>query len=632
MDIELDEVTIWLKRVVAAEAVHKAWQEDCRVAECYQYWKGNQRDEPMDGPDRKAQHNKIHPDVAEQTASLYLNDPFGRVIAIPGRADTPGETVSEKARLLQDTGAYLVRDPGTGFRENTDNAAKEAWWAMGVVEVGYSPNFIDNPLSQKPALKEKEDTKTGEVDLAASATEGMLKDEFGLTVDDGSDLESLTKKLSVLRSNLKSETFFVKHIPAGQVLISPTDKPILENNDWVGYWEEYPLEDIKRSPAYQNTEDLKADADRQANAADGSVDRVRLYRVWDFRTKQKLVFARNTKKLLMKMPFERCGLKFLRMDVDPYHFYPIPPIFLKLASQDAYNDSAEYLRKMRIGTVPRYTYDEDAVDSEQAAKLQSRDMNVTIPRKGGTRQPIEAINQPNTSATAVQTLALSEREFAAAGISGGDPLKPDNQTATRAVIANARKTAQEGYTRGRMADWLAEVIQELILTAIDNINLPTIIAMNVDLDSPFAMQDAVMVGQTWQQIDAEKLRDANLGIHWYVDVEPEALSPVSESERGAKLMQVVTFMSNPAVAALLSSAPKLLKMMLRLGGVTVGEDVDAIMQGLQAIVQMNMMAAQKGAGGTPGISPQAGQEAGPVHAVAPPPEPMPVPQGLAGAQ
>lgn len=598
---EKEIVGTWFKRIEAGERVRKQWEENYRVAECYNYWRGNQRKETHDEQgQRRAIHNKIHPDVAGSLPSLYFNRPSGKVMAKASRSDTSHETVTAKAQLLQDTGDFIIADPDTGFDENTFLATKESHWAVGCVEVGYSPDFINNPMAMPPPLQENEDTKI---------STAPVKDEDGLTVDGMSDLPALKKELKRLQENLRGEVFFVKHIRAEQLIISSSDKAILENNDSVGYWEEYPLEDVKNASAYTNTDDLKPSADGKEKGKegvdDGSIEKVRLYKIWDLRTRVKYVFARGHEKILMKKKFKRCSLKFLRFDVDPYHFFPIPPVFLKLNQQDSYNDSAEYLRMMRVGTVPRFTYDEDAVDAAEAAKFQSSDFNIMIPRKQGTHGVIEAIGQPSTSSGAVQTLGLSEKEFAEAGNAGGDPRLPQTRTATQAMIADTKANAQDSFERTQTAKWLASIIQELILLATEYMNLPRWIAINVDMDSPDAQEAAQDVAHTYQQISAEKLREVMTGITWWVEVSVESLSPIADAERGAKIMQMVQFVSPPPVAALLSMAPTLLKQILSLSGLKNGNDIAAVREALAVIVQMNQQAAAAGAPPGPGISPQA---------------------------
>jgi hypothetical protein len=630
---EAKEVATWMRRIDVGKTVVATWKKQLRIEDCYQYWRGEQRTEPMDGNERKAQHNKIHPEVEELMVATYFNEPYGKVVAKPERADTPRETISNKAKLLQDTGVSLVKDKSTGFKENTDLAFKESFWALGVVEVGYSADYLDNTLAPRPDLQE-----TKETDLPTPVV-----DQVGLEVDENSDVDSMKMEIDRLRQSLRSEQFYVKFITANQIIISGSDKAILLNNDFVGYWEDYPLQDIKKAPGYINTEDLKSGTDElAANDSLGSVDRVRIYRIWDLRTMTKYVLAQGHDKILMKRPFQRCPLKFLRHDIDPYHFLPVPPVYLLLDSQDEYNDSREYLRKQRISTVQRYTYDEEAITADDAAKFQSRDMNLMIPRRQGTRSPIEPVAQPSTASTAIQTLSLSRDEFTEAGTPGGDPLNPATQTATRVMVANAKTSAVDDSRRTKTAYWLAEIIEEMILLAVENMNLVHWIARNVDLDSPMALAGVSEVSEVYEQIQAERLRDATLGINWHVEVDIETLTPVAEAERGQKLMQVLNFMSNPQAAMLLANVPTLLKRVLALAGIKAGEDIDALMDALAFIVQMNMQTVQKGVKPT-GTTPAPGEKAGPVPASpkapeapgpeAPPPSPggpSPVSAGVAG--
>jgi len=350
-------VKTWKKRLDAAKSTHDDWVKQWRVKECLNYYNGEQLKQPTDADGtRRIQINKIHPEVRNNIPSLYYYRPFARLSPAPEQLDDPGTEIEKDVQLLQDTANHLIRDPEVRFREATFLGLKEAHWAFGCVEIGYSPHFIDAPNVPKPPLQEKKDTKIP----------GKPKEDLG-------DIEG---ELATLKNQLKGERFFVKHIPYHQVLISISDKPTLLDNDWVGYWEDLPLEDVKKSEAYSNTNDLKSCTDEKDPKRDekfveetGSPDPVRLYKIWDLRTRTRYVLAAGHDKFLLEKPFNRCPLKFLRFDIDPYHFYPRPLILSKLDVQDEYNRSRQFIADVRDGIRPRYTYDEDAVDAKQVKKL-----------------------------------------------------------------------------------------------------------------------------------------------------------------------------------------------------------------------------------------------------------------------
>jgi hypothetical protein len=288
-----DSVAVWKKRVEAAKDLHKKWMSEQRVQECYNYWRGDQLVEPFDEfGRRRAQINKIHPEVRNNIPAIYYYHPFARITAAPEALDDPGTTVEQDIQLLQDTTNHLMRDPRTMYRDSTYIALKESHWALGLVEVGYTAEFTEAPnVETKPPLKEKKDTKVGKplppeepqapiLDPAAAPFPSLtgtdplaapppnpldpsaVMEPMGIAAPieappQPPDLTEMLSQIDMLKSSIQDEKFFVRHIPANQVLVSISDLPILESNDWVWYWEDLPLEDVKRSDAYKNKDDLK---------------------------------------------------------------------------------------------------------------------------------------------------------------------------------------------------------------------------------------------------------------------------------------------------------------------------------------------------------------------------------------
>ena len=638
-------VDTWLKkRIPAAVRLHKTWKDDNCVQKCYNFWRGEQLTDPLDEfSNPRAQINKIHPEVRNNIPSLYYYRPFARLSAAPEKADDPGTQIEDDTQLLQDTVNALIRDKQTQFRESTFIGLKEAHWAFGCVETGYTADFVEAPNVDRPPLKEKKDTKVKKApappapplpEMGMGAPEmGMGgvtpipppvaplpgTDALGLGVDDGSDLASIQAEIARLQGEMKSERFFVKHIPANNILVSTSDRPILENNDWIGYWEDIPLEDVKRATAYKNTKDLKANTgqaderekltEERAIEAEGGSEKVRLYKIWDLRTREKIVLAEGHDKELMRQPFKRISLHFLRFDVDPYHFYPRPLLLSKLGPQEEYNDSREYLRKIRKGTVPRYTYDEDAIDADQLKKLESGEMGTYVPRKPGTSNVIEPVNQPSFSENAIQTLTLSDKEFSDVGGVGGDARMAQSKTATQAKIAETKNQVQDSFDRLMVADWLSDICKELLSLAIENMSMDRVIATNLTSDNMYHMEIGQQIAQSFQRINAEILGDHAAGVEWDVIIDLEALSPVSEEEKFQKWMQGLSLFGNPPMARLFAVSPELLKHTLTLLGIKSGRDVALIQDAMMKVVQLEAQLAAAGQNAAPGVSPQGGSGA-----------------------
>jgi hypothetical protein len=577
-------VKLWMKRIRAADKAREDWESRYEVVRCREYWAGIQRDEPTDNAgQRKSQINLIAPTLRARIPSLYFYYPFARVVASPSKSDTMGATVDDKAQLLQDTANSLLRDPRCGLKEQTLIALKEAHWAFGAIEVGYSADFIDNPSlkSTMPPLKETEQT------------EGV---------------EAYPKVVS-------DEWFWTRRIPPRQVIVAAPETTVVSELDWVGYWEFQRVEDVKRAPAYSNTSSLKASGgeDKQAGDTDTSADDVKIYKIWDQRTLTRYVFAEGHDKPLMKQEYQRLPLFFLRFETEPDRFRPIPPISHLLGIQDEYNDSREFLRLQRVTRVPRYTVDEEGVDPAELEKFESNEPNVWIKRRQNTSgDVVSPVMQPNMSDSSLQSLTLSRQEFdQLSGIGAEARQQASSGTATQAAIMNQRQTIQDSFDRFTVANWLGSIIRELVLLAIDKMTLPRWIQINSDQYSPEFMQDAQVIAGLHREITLQNLQDANDDLRWDVSVDVESLSPVSEQEKQAQWMQALNLISNPAVAPLLAMSEPLLKRTLDLNGIKNAKDQGAIRQALMQKAQMEMQMAQQQGGQPPGVAPMPGAPMGP---------------------
>ena len=612
-----DEVKLWRKRKRSAVDLYEKWFEECQVKKSYNYWRGHQYENPFDNMGRpKAMVNKIHADVANRQPSLYFYRPYARITPQPELADTPGTDIDEQVQLLQDTVNHLIRVSGTQFDPSTRLAVLESEWAFGCVEIGYDAKYLESPVAPRPALKEDDKTK------AARTIEFGQPEDREDTPDPEEDEDEI--ELQAIRESIEREQFYVKHIPSTQVLVSESNRPILENNDWVGYWEDIPVEDVKRSTAYgkaaknikprTSEDDKEYTSDTDDDDGPSETKKVRVYKFWDFRNREKIVIAEGHPIPLLKAEFKRCPLKFLRYDVDPYEFYPMPPLMHKLGPQDEYNHSREYLRKVRNGTVPLFTFDEDAITLENMQKLEKGVFGTYIPRKANTpgSDVISPVNQPSLSENALQTLTISDKEFSDVGAVGGEGKVPQSKTATQAKIAETKNQAQDNYARTLVAAFLADVAKELLMCAIDNMALEQWVAINVAPDSMYADVSTEEVVQRYRGVTAMALQQASKSVEWDLDVDIESLSPVSEEEKFQKWMQGLSFIGNPSFAMVFAAAPELLKHTLKLMGLRSAREQEMILTGLGNLMQqqmaMNAQAAE-GGGSQPnprGVSPQPG--------------------------
>jgi hypothetical protein len=654
-------VRVLFKRIARAKKFKKKWEDDFEVDRAHDYIRGFQRadnDELDAQGDRKYQINKILAGVKSKIPAIFYYHPYIRVRASQSREDTPSETVRDRAQLLQDTINTIVTQPETRFKPECLLALKEAHWAFGVVEVGYEADWGENPFVPKPALVENEAVRD---DLEKSERIPEEDEDSDSLADDtqatNPDTESIDEELGKLEEVPKSETFYVKHIPARQFYVSANDKSATESTDWVGYWEWMYVEDVKRCNSFKNTDGIRASAKMAEGGVDSDFittgdekdippDMVRIWKIWDRRDKKRFVIAEGHEQILKEEKFSNLPLYPLRLEVMPGEWYPIPPIFGQLTEQDEFNDAREWLRIVRKGTRPRYLYDKGAFEHEELEKLESDDFNVMLAvLNQNTQAAIVPVQQSAPSSIVMSTLSLAEQGFTEQSASspqarltrgsGGAP------TATEVSAMGQMAEVRDSYEQQEVADWLAAICRGLLMCAIEKATLPKWIQINTDPHSPTSQEDAAVIAEKYQLITADQLESADALLQWDVSVDIESMSPVSESQYAGKFMNALNMLANPGVGQLLSISPVLLKLVLNMMGIRNESDQGAIREAL-AIRDQQMQAEraaqmppQPGVAPMPGGGgpPQGGGGGGPAGPEPPPPEQAmgaPGPQGQPG--
>jgi hypothetical protein len=588
----------WFDRFAKGDAAKEGWETAYEIGRCKNYWKGKQLDEEFDEfNQRRVQINRVHPTVQASIPTLYFHNPVAKVNAKPSKADTPGQkpglSIDDKAQLLQDQGNSFILDPGVNFDIATHYSLKEAQWAFGCVRVMYDNDPVENPAIDASGMPLKETKDTPVPPRRMGEVLGL--NQFFIT---------------------RSERFYIKRIPARQVMVSADHTGVLEENPYIGYWSIHYLEDVKRTRKYKNKEDLKAsgvktgeDTENRTSESSGlsSGDKIKLYHVWAFREKIYYVFAEGHKLPLLEAKYKRFPLKFLRFDVDPDSFLPIPPIYRMLHPQDEVNDSREWLRQNRKGTVARFTYDKDAVEPEDMKKLERGDMGTYIPRKANTHSVIEPVNQPNYSMVAAQTLSLAEKEFSELSMQAGEQRGvPQAGTATQAKIIDVRSQVQESFERMAVADFLAGIVEEMIRLSIDHMSLNRWVMNNADQFAQGFQLEAQRISEMYREITSAQLTEADEGVQWTVTIESASMSPVAEAEERDEWLQVMSLLGNAPMRNLLAVIPSMRRKTLSLYGLKSARDQEIIGEGLNFLMEMDQQAAMAGAPPGPGLASQPG--------------------------
>lgn len=584
-----DRVKRWTQRLDSANKAFDRWDKRFECTRLEDYYAGRQwygYPEPKEDDPRSRPYtiNLIFPTIETQQPSLMFYRPTVKIEPRPPYSDDPGSDVAARAKLCEDTVQTFIDDPAVHFKLQTTLAMRDAWFRFGLVEVGYTADWIDNPHAGKPVLKESDAPMVG---------------------DDG---EPIMQPDKIIKKG--SEQLFLKRIDPQSVRVSISGKNVLTENDWVGYFEWVYVEDLKRNPKYKNTADLKPGgrlSDTASDPADTDAAKhagmVKLWRIWDLRQKVKHVIAEGQDKFLV----EGESWSFLPLSPLKYHelsneWYPLPAVYNWISPQDEINETREMQRVHRRRFTRRYTYQTGAIDETELNKLETGGDGVYAKRNTEADTLIPVQDAPLTADW--NQLAATKDDFQQiTGVTGEQRGAPEAQTATQANIASVKAQIRESSMRVQVGDWLGDISRIMLLTIRERMQLPFWIKLNADLVNPQPDQIAA-IAQAWKEIKTDDLGKDALD----VSIDVTSLSPVSMDAQRADWNQVLLLITNPALAFMFSMSDILLRKTLKYYGVASDADVKEIQNVLQAQVKMQL-ASMMGAGG--GAAPQAmGGDAG----------------------
>jgi len=558
---ELDRVKTWRERVRSSCKLYDKWAERFETERLEDYylgrqWKGLQEDVAK----KRYVINLVFSSIEVNKPALSFYRPQVRVQTRPGRADDLDSHAKLRAQLSEDTIQTFIDDPDIDFHLETTLALHEAHFRFGVVEVGYTADYTDNPNAGKPVLKENEDT--------------VVKDSEGNAVTHGDRI-------------VNHEQLFVKHIPADTFRVALSSRNKVARNDWAGYYEWHYVEDIKANKAYSNTaglkptgvvsKELRDDDDLEARS---HADMVKLWKIWDIRQGVRHVIADGHDKFLI----EGRKFSFLPFAVVKFHeilksFYPFPPVYAWLGPQDEVNETREMQRAHRRRFYRRYTVDPN-VDDQELQKLEDGGDGVYA-KILQSQAPVPVPDAP-LSSDVWQHLDASKNDFMTVSAIGGDQRGvAESETATQASIIDVRSRLRETSARTKVADWMADIARLILLTIRENMALPFWISANVDPASANKGQESAKITAEWKQIMAEDLGKLDLDVF----IELASMSPVTEDVQRNSWNQVLAILTNPQILMILAQSETLLRKTLSLYGIRSEDEITEIQKVAQATIQ-----------------------------------------------
>jgi hypothetical protein len=439
------------------------------------------------------------------------------------------KAAAQSAQLKEDLLNTVIHDPNANFAEECEMAYKDSFFRFGMIEVGYSADWITNPNAPKPLLGKDTDTQT-----------------------------TLQKRRRIIDEPAEipqNERVYFKHIPAISFRIGGQDHKYLNRCGWCGYYEYVDKDELLSLPKLMNKDKIESargltpDPDRETVKLDTiryKQNSLKIWKLWDLKSKNQLIVLDGPCVTVWQKKYVYLNLFDLRPDTRlvTNGFYPIPAAYHWISPQDEYNEIREQLRAHRRRFIRKFQVIEGTIDDEELEKFETGPDGALIKvKREGAITPVE---NADLGQALQESLATSTDDLnRVSGTSDESRGVADRTTATQANIVNQRTGVRESKERDRIVKWIANIGRAAITIIREKFTGKTVI----QLTAPEGEHFLGMINPsaaTWKTITAEDLKD---GYDYKITVDVTSMSSVAAQLEKQKLLEFLSTLTQfPMVA------------------------------------------------------------------------------------
>ena len=566
---------IWKDRISSANRYYDQWAHLFKCDALDQYYEGFQWKSQKNLDFEPYTINKFFETIQIKVAEFVPTFIKFLVSARPASSQYDLESAAQSAQLKEDTLNTLVWNDFLSFHDEVEMAYIDSFMRFGIVEVGYSADWVVNPNAPKPLFNK-------DTDKNLSNRHGVREQPRMLPT---------------------AERVYFKHIGAKRFRVFGMDHKYLHRCSAVGYYEWVNKEELLSLKIMNRDKVESATASHASTETfdysdkSNKPDSLKIWHIWDQRSNQRLVVLDSPCVTVFQTKFTRLPLFDFRPTrrISTEGFYPVPPSFHWLSPQNELNEIRDQLRNHRRRFVSKYQVTEGAIDDEELEKFETgADGALVKVKREGAIAPIDAPNLGNALNSAEVTSSDDLNQIS--GTSSEVRGVADRTTATQANIVNQRSSIREQKERDRFVAWLGRIGRETLLICRDKFTL----GVWAELSSQENFLGPVQQNNSFGYVSHEDLND---GYDFKINIDVTSLSATAQTEEKQKFIEFLTLSSQfPQIAM----SPKL----IREAAYRVGyrnESVIQEMQKMSLLLQMGHMQQLQQAGGA-GLSQQVNQQ------------------------
>lgn len=452
---EFNVPTLWQSRIESANEYYDIWSRKFQVEGLEEAYYGFQWDQDSLPDEYRAYvHNMIFVAIDIKSPSLLFQDPVFRAETIPGSSEFREADAGISDKLKQDTINYFSVGDKTGLSASMELAILDAWFRFGVLEVGYSADWIDNPRANKPEL-------AADSDELARGTGKVLKQP---------------KRIP------QTERVYTKYIPSKRFRVGGIDTQDIKTCSWCGYWEWVRTEDIHANKKFDlEGINLASTSGRTADFVGGisalrdeeevreqQGDVTKWWKIWDLRSKKMIFYLQEEDAIIREKTFKKLPLHILKFRERLQGFYPLPVVHNWVSPQVEINETREAARAHRRRFQRKYTYYGPAFDEAELEKFKNSGDGAFIARNVQDPNTITPIPNADLGAQHIQALQTSTSDFDnVAGLSSQQRLQSTKETATQTKDISERSNIRETRDIRKVKNFILEIAKDILETIRD---------------------------------------------------------------------------------------------------------------------------------------------------------------------
>lgn len=524
----------WLTRVKKSDKYFDEWATSFKCDTMEKYYYGFQFEDGTaqavpNGYERYV-INHVFSILEVKKPSLLFQEVMFRIKPRPAASEWNFAESAKRARVREDVVNSIVADEDQEFSGEFELFVVDAFFRFGIMEVGYSADWIENPNGGKPILK---------------------SDNSPLVDPDARDGED-----NVIREPdeiPETERVYMKRIMPWRFRVGGSDGWSFRKCSWVGYYDYVRFEDLKANKTLKNVDKLRfggtrsgdfvpdSKADPSDTSAENNSDMVKIFALFDLRAKKKYIFAVNQCVTLLTKKFDELPLVSLKFVNRLRGWYPVPLAFNWKGPQDEINESREQMRIHRRRARRTYLHQAGTFkeDSDMDQLMNGPDMTF-VETQGPPGDKVKALENATLDPVVAQSFITGKNDLnEVSGTSAEQQQQGNRTTATQATIVDQRTQLRENRTRVQVAKALCQIARLILLTVQKHFSLSFWAQIRTDRDNEGFLEEMQLAEEEWREFTSNDLGHDE---DFKVGISIESISPIENNAQKAAYVEFLSMM------------------------------------------------------------------------------------------